>query len=133
MVFKFRIPSGVSGALGMPDCLICPYKTASLGATSKSKLYETRPANIEDPQHRIRVCIRGILKKCYSGLGRPFCCSRRMFWTTWWLRTQCQLQSVMININSHGHGMYYIKINFLFSLKRSFQNPSCVLAHPLLN
>jgi hypothetical protein len=63
MVFKFRIPSGLSGALGVPARLICPYKTASLGATSKSKVYETRPANIDDPQQRIRVCISGLLKE----------------------------------------------------------------------
>jgi hypothetical protein len=41
--------------LPIPDHILCGYV--------KSKVYETRPANIDNPKQRIRDCIQGIFKE----------------------------------------------------------------------
>lgn len=111
--------------LSVQDCHLLSYV--------KSKVYETTTANIDDPQPRIRVCIRGILKEMLQWVRTSLLSQlQKCFDKTWWSRTKCHFQSVMININSHGHGTYCI-IKKIILLKPSFQKPSGVLAHPVLN
>jgi len=54
---------------------------------------------------------------------------------TWWPSTKCFPQTVMINMNYHGHGMYLLSDNKIFPLRPKtlfrFKNCQVFLAHPV--
>ena len=104
LVYKFHILSGVSGApdpclsdLAVPDYF--------LWGCVKSKVYETHPAKINDLNLQIWECINRSLDNCYSMLWHRVQndCSC-VEWHDYHL-VFCQLQTVMVNMNSSGHGM----------------------------
>lgn len=106
--FRGHYLASRSPDLPIPDHILCSYV--------KSKVYETRPANIDNPKQRIRDCIQGIFKEMLQRVVIAFPSTVGVHWTTWWSPTKCNIQKVMIQINSHGHAMYLLVLIKFFHL-----------------
>jgi hypothetical protein len=128
--------SRVSGPPIPPARLILRYQDTSFRSTSKTKVYETRPANIRDLKQWIRDSIQGIRKEMLQRVmtsflseqqecikrhdGQPQSVTLKRWWLTWtWTWTWTWSLSVSAN-----------KI-FSLCLKRLFylKNREVVLAH----
>jgi hypothetical protein len=94
----------------------------------KSKVYETCPANIDDLKYQTSV-FKGSPRQCYNMLRQPFHRNCKSVLTTWWSKTKCHIQTVMTQMNSHGHGMHLIVLIkfFRFVLQSYFHFINCLL------
>jgi hypothetical protein len=65
------------------------------------------------------VYIQGNVTLCYDIL---FIATARVYWMTQWSLKKCHIQTVVINMNSHGNGIYLSVLikYFPFPLKRYF-------------
>jgi hypothetical protein len=99
--------------LAVPDYFLWGYV--------KSKECETCPANIDYLKQWIREFIQGIPKEMLRVMT-VFLSRLEVYWKTWWSPTKCHIQTVMIQMNSHGHGMYLLVLItfFHFALKCYF-------------
>jgi len=49
----------------------------------------------------------GVGKRCHNAKVLSIV-TAGLYWTTWWSPTNCHIQAVMIQTNSHGYGMYLL-------------------------
>jgi hypothetical protein len=91
------------------------------GIRQKRGMRKKSPANTSDLKQRIRKCMKGVpegsASTCYGSLSIA---TARTYWTDWRSPAEFHIYTVMIQINSHGHGMYLpMLIKFFHSaLKR---------------
>jgi hypothetical protein len=95
--------------LAVPDYFLCGY--------IRNKVYGTHPANIDDLEQWICEAIcKEILQHVMTAVPSWL---QECIWTAWWAPTKCRIQTIMIQMNSHVHGMYLpVLIKFFhFALK----------------
>jgi hypothetical protein len=110
---------------GLPAGLTLQYQTTTSGAVLETKsisVWNTSCQYLWPKTPNSGVYSgdsQGIATTCYSSL---FIATAGLYWTMWWSPTKCHIQTVMTEMNSHGHGMHLIVVIkfFHFALKSYF-------------
>ena len=84
------------------------YQITSFAATSKVKYIKHILLVLITQNSVFGSVFKGSLRTCYSLLWQPFLRTAGKHWTTWWSSTKCNIQRVMIQINSQWRGMYLL-------------------------
>jgi hypothetical protein len=121
-IFKFQIPSSVPGTTYLSTRLLLQYYTTSFGTTSKAQHTKHILPILMTYSSEFWSLFKGFLMKCYIVLWYPFYHDCRSVMSDTVVSTKYHILTVMINMNSHWHGLYLLVLAkfFHYALKWYF-------------
>ena len=79
-------------------------------------------------EHVLQILIKQSILECIQQIPAEMLCydsvsivTAGVYWTTWWSPKKYHIQTIMIQMNSHGHGIYLlVLINFFQSALKCY-------------